>query len=283
VRRLVFLSWIVVMVVGALPIRQASGQNAESEITLQTLDESARQAAARDRETVVSMMSLRTMFPDESVRALARAAGNGNLSRIDELIEAGVDINARGTSGATPLYWALRNRSGFEHLLERGADPNVVFNDGDSILHTTVNMRDNRFLALALAHGGDPDLRATSRDQTLLHEAASWEGKDKVALLLEAGADIDAQRSNGETPIIAAALFGQFDLVYELLERGADFSIQNDYGNALPEIIALRRPTMDPDNELTHWMSRVIDWLAMRGVEIPDDFNRGLKTESDDG
>lgn len=266
------------MIIGATHIGDAVGQ--EQVITPESLEESAKQAAARDRETAVSMMSLRTMFPDESVRSLARAAGNGNLNRVDELIEAGVDVNATGTSSATPFYWALRNRRGFELLLQHGANPNVVFDDGDSILHTTVNIRDDRFLELALAYGGDPNLRAGSQNQTLLHEAASWEGKDKVELLLEAGADIDAQRENGDSPMMAAALFGQFDLVYELLEKGADFSILGDYCNALPELIAMRRPTMDPDNELTYWMSRVIDWLAMRGVEIPDDFNRGLSVES---
>ena len=62
--------------------------------------------------------------------------------------------------------------------------------------------------------------------------------------------------------------------------RGADYSILDHYCNALPEIIALTRPNMDPDNELAHCMMRIVDWLAMRGTEIPDDFNRGRSTEA---
>lgn len=55
---------------------------------------------------------------------------------------------------------ALRSYRGFVRLLDLGADPNVVFDDNNSIMQTIVLMRDDRFLAAALEHGGDPNLGA---------------------------------------------------------------------------------------------------------------------------
>src|SRR5262245_9531972 len=192
--------------------------------TFEKLEKAQHAAEARQRETVVELMSLETMFPDERVRELARAAGRGDLSRIDELVAEGVDVNARGTSNAVPLYRALRSYRGFVHLLELGADPNVVFDDNGSIMETTVLMRDDRFLAAALEHGGDPNFGAGTTFGSLLHSATDWDTKDRIPMLLEAGADINAQTKNGQTAIMAAAVNGQFDVVYDLLERGADYN-----------------------------------------------------------
>jgi len=68
---------------------------------------------------------------------------------------------------------------------------------------------------------------------------------------------------------MAAAGLGQFDLVYELLERGADYTIQNKNGDDLLDFIVFRAKTMDPKNELTRWMEKVIEWLRKRGVYLP--------------
>lgn len=93
-------------------------------------------------------------------------------------------------------------------------------------------------------------------------------------MLLEAGADINAQTEDGQTPIMYAAVNGQFDVVYDLLERGADYKLGSICGNALPEMIALRLPRLHLSGQDQVWFERVIEWLAARGVEIPDDYKR---------
>jgi ankyrin repeat protein len=58
---------------------------------------------------------------------LRRAASEGNLAKVKELLDAGVDVNAKNNYGGTPLSFA----SDRDHaevvklLLERGADPNA--------------------------------------------------------------------------------------------------------------------------------------------------------------
>ncbi len=236
------------------------------------MDSSQKAANERASRTLIAYMSLETMFPDNDVRALAKAAGKGNVEKVKELVDKGIDVNATGTSGVTPLFWTMRNIEGFKILLKLGADPNIRFGDqGDqgSVMHWAVRSNDERFLEEALEHGGNPNLVAGQFDETPLIVAASPEGKSKASILLDRGADIDAQRLSGDTAIIVAARLGQFDLVYELLERGADFTIRNKNGRDLLDTIAFRRRTMDPDNELTRWMNKVIEWLDRRGAHLP--------------
>ncbi len=105
----------------------STSEEAKLQRILQQAQEAADQQA---KQELVAFMSLEIMFPDPQVRALAKAAGRGRIRKIDELFGRGVDVNARGTSGATPLFWAMKNAKGFRRLLELGADPNAVFEDG---------------------------------------------------------------------------------------------------------------------------------------------------------
>ncbi len=237
---------------------------------LRDIKQSQRDADQRASQELVAFMSLETMFPDPQVRALAKAAGKGRIRTINAWVEKGVDVNSRGTRGATSLFWAMRNAKGFKRLLELGADPNVVFDDGSSIMNWAVIHRKEVFLKTALEYGGDPNLVAGPLGKTPLFEALGPMRKDRARLLLDAGANMNAQTINGRTPLNIAAGLGQYDLVLELLERGADYTLEDNYGFDLADIIARSQKTMDPGNELTEWMRKVIRWLGERGVSIPE-------------
>lgn len=234
------------------------------------IKQAQRERDQRASQELVAFMSLETMFPDPQVRALAKAAGKGRIRKIDEWVEKGVDVNARGTRGATPLFWAMKNVRGFKRLLELGADPNVVFEDGSSIMSWAVNNRKEEFLILALEYGGDPNLVVGIQEKTPLFETLGYSGKSKAGLLLDAGANINAQMANGYTPVCMAALLGQFDLVLELLERGADYTLEDNHGHDLADFIAEGRKTMNLKNKSADEMFKVIRWLEERGVTIPE-------------
>lgn len=225
---------------------------------MNTSEISANQRASQE---LLAYMSIKTMFPDEKLRALAKAAGEGNSKEVDKLVHRGVDINGRGTSNATALFWAMHNIKGFEQLLLLGADPNVVFDDGSTVIHWAVRKEENEFLSLLFKHGGNPNLPAGQMGETPLFVAMGPDAKQKIKILLDAGANVNTQRNNGDTPAIVAASLGQFDVVYTLLNHGADPNIKNKNGRALRDVIEFRRKTMDPGNELSRWMEKVIDWL----------------------
>ncbi len=56
---------------------------------------------------------------------------------------------------------------------------------------------------------------------------------------LEAGVDPDVLESNGSTPLIVAAMFGQTDLVRFLIEREAALDIRNNDGTTALHVAAL--------------------------------------------
>ena len=212
-------------------------------------------------------MPIEALFPDPNVRALASAAGAGELHQVDELLARGVDVNARGALNATPLFWALRDLSGFRHLLEAGADPNVVFQDGGSVMHWAAGASAPEFLQEALGHGGDPNLVTGSSMKTPLFYALR-SGPRNVELLLDAGANIDHTNANGDSAVMVAAALGRFDLTYLLLSRGASYELRNRSGASLADRIAVKRNVMDPNHELGQWMNKVIEWLRDRGIVV---------------
>ena len=172
-------------------------------LSLSSLASSPEQRAfnKRQRKELVIYMSLDALFPDSQVRSLAKAAGEGRVSQIDELVSRGINVNSRGTKNATPLFWAMRNDSieGFKRLLELGADPNVIFDGGVNVLHLAIGLENSNYLRLALEHGGNPNLVAGALEFTPLVKASN-STVEVVAMLLKHGADPDMQSSRGGIP-----------------------------------------------------------------------------------
>ena len=225
----------------------------------------------RQRAELVAYMSLNTSFPDRRVRALAEAAGEGDVEKVAEIIDQGIDPNSKGTKGATPLFWAMRSDSidGFKKLLELGADPNVIFHDDGSVLHWAAQLENSEFLSLALQHGGNPNLSAGEPRQAPIFKAIGSIDTSAVTVLLDHGADPNVKDARGNTPAMIAAGVGQFDTVYTLLNRGADYSLRNDKGYNLLDRISSKRNVFVPGSAEEESLGRVIGWLSERGVTVP--------------
>lgn len=233
-----------------------------------------------DHDLVISM-PLNIMFLDPDVRKLAKYAGEGNLTKINELVKQGIDVNSRGSQGATPLFWALRNENitGFERLLELGANPNIVFADS-SVMHWSARHKDIRFLQLALKFKGNPDLYAGNPKKTPIFNTISVEGGDNLPalmLLLESGADINAPTGSekifgismgGVTPILAAADIVRFDIVYSLLEAGADYQVLDDTDRNLISRIKAVQHRLQEGSKQDIYLKKVVKWLDDKGVKV---------------
>ncbi|MEX2963220.1 ankyrin repeat domain-containing protein [Microbulbifer sp. TYP-18] len=257
----------------------SAGCQAEN-IDLNDMVSSEKKFNERQSKEIVAQMSLKTMFPDQGARTLAEAAGKGQVAKVEELVEKGVDVNFRGTKDATPLFWAMRNLNGFEKLLELGADPNVVF-AGGSVIHWSAMNKDLRFLKAALERGGNPNLVAGQFGETPLFKTIGIKGEDNreaMLLLLSAGANINAQTSGevfgmsmgGKTPLMAAADVVRFDIVGELLELGADYSLKDDSGRDLVDRITSVKGRFASGSEQEKSLKNVILWLESRGVDVPN-------------
>ena len=77
----------------------------------------------------------------------------------------------------------------------------------------------------------------TMRDITALHILSKHKYKDLVQLVLDKGADINAQTSDiGATPLMFAVYDNHIEIVKLLLEKGADKNIKNKRGNTAYDI-----------------------------------------------
>ena len=151
----------------------------------------------------------------------------GSVSAARLLLNAGAEHSALNTLGETPLTTQLRfgTIDCVQFLLDHGADPNLGarghmpsgtmepliqlmlrhgwdINKGQ-LLHDANHGHGKRVITW-LRHGANPNA-ATEQGQTALHLlAARGSGRDAIAALVQAGADIHARDHKKDTPLSLA-------------------------------------------------------------------------------
>ena len=122
----------------------------------------------------------------------------GRVDIVRKLLTEGVDINCRSQDdkGRTPLALAFYNgkRAVVNILLNAGADPNIMFRNGLTILHCAVIARDIDTIKRVLEAGADPNISNKFGESPL-----SWATmQDVVKLLLNSGADLRGAKLSNE-------------------------------------------------------------------------------------
>ncbi|WP_353280158.1 ankyrin repeat domain-containing protein [Wolbachia endosymbiont (group A) of Phasia obesa] len=190
---------------------------------------------------------------------LFNAVVQGNIGQIEELIVAGAEVNAvdegekafsrlsalsntreRGVVEAaniqqlrlTPLHYAvLSGREMVELLIEKGANINMVSEDGPTLLHYAAAFSDKReVVELLIKEGANVDA-VNKVKNTPLHAAALSGKREVVEFLIEKGANINAVNESKNTPLHAATLSGKREVVELLIGEGAHIDAIDDNGN----------------------------------------------------
>ncbi|MCC7123890.1 MAG: ankyrin repeat domain-containing protein [Acidobacteria bacterium] len=189
---------------------------------------------------------------DLGVTPLLLAAGNGNASIAAALLAAGANPNAASAAGVTPLMAAARVGAVdvATALLAKGAAVNAVEQGrSQSALMWAASRRHPAMVRLLLAHGADVHARTAVRPLTVmldqgprrivktsrqdahrvesggssaLHFAAQAGDVESAAMLLDAGAAIDAPSADGRSPLVLAVFDGQPTVARLLIARGAN-------------------------------------------------------------
>jgi ankyrin repeat protein len=222
-------------------------------------------------------------FEPGSQRALAEVAAKGRTDLIDDLLRHGAQINFQGREGMTALIWAFlqENKDGYEHLLRKRADPNLQMTestltsdgltDGSSAMSLSAMHEDPWYLKATLKHGGNPNIVNPVKSVTPVFQCIMLYDKkhprlEQLKLLIDAGANLNAQDRDGSTPMRLAAIANRYDLVYVMLASGADPFIKTKAGTTLMSTI--KRIRTDPKSELYQWRAKVIDLLKVKGIDI---------------
>ncbi len=200
----------------------------------------------------------------------------------------------------TPLLWAFpMGEEVFGKVLDLGGDPNVELTDslkagnvmpdavhglekGKSVMSASVELTDGYFrerivrnvdmdnyLEQVLKHGGNPNLEDLEGNTPIFYATYSRRTREKIRLLLSAGADINHRNQRGETPIMTRGRCYDYKLC--LLEFGADYRIADDYGwDLVLELERMKMPSEPGGPVTTEWelteAQPLIEWLTGEGV-----------------
>ena len=177
---------------------------------------------------------------------------------VRRLIRAGANVALRNEYGATPLSQAatLANEEIIELLLEAGADPDEKGADDQTPIMIVARTGDTEAATVLLEAGADVNTVEKWRGQTALMWAVAQKQPAMTALLLEYGADPDAQSlpnnwerqvtaeprmkvlpAGGLTPLLYGAREGCAECVRLLIEAGADIN-KTDPESVTPLLMA---------------------------------------------
>jgi ankyrin repeat protein len=167
------------------------------------------------------------------------------VGMVQSLLNKGADVNCRQVDLRTPLHLAAYygELKVAQVLVEHKADVNSQDNEGQTPMYLLLQntTRDNddilNLARLLLEHGTDINLRTTD-EWTLLHGAAYWGGLENMRVLLDYGANPNAENKEGETPLHLVSQsrlsyqerHGGVGIVRLLLEHGVDLNARRKDG-----------------------------------------------------
>jgi ankyrin repeat protein len=204
--------------------------------------------------------------PDKAAEeALIESIKQNDVGRLRQLLDGGVSPNA--TDDGTPLIVLavrLNHAEIAELLLSRKAKVDQVENDDTTALQVAAIRGQANLVKLLIAHGADVNLGDHEGHTALLmaafgvvfKSAPEWlvksflgaddaeddqllknmgsEHLECVKLLLQAGADVNAQGADcGTSALMVAAMGGNVELTKLLLEHHADVNLSNGEDTAL--------------------------------------------------
>jgi ankyrin repeat protein len=159
---------------------------------------------------------------------LLKAANQGHVQGVRELLTNGADVNLANNNGATALMIAAESghKDIVELLLGKGADVNKPTTDGWTALMIAAQNGHKDIVELLVNKVDDVNL-ANNNGNTALMIAAQSGHKEIMELLLGKGADVNIATNIGITAIMFALGNGHTAVVEKLFRAGAAIDIAN--------------------------------------------------------
>ena len=174
---------------------------------------------------------LRKVSKDVKRKLLPWAAGQGNETVVELLLEMNIDADTKGSNGRTPL--SLASEKGHDSvvslLLKKNIDIDAKDISGRTPLSFAAEKGHGSVVTLLLLENVDVDAIDTGR-RTPLSFASEKGHNSMVALLLEKNVDADVRDIDGRAPLSFAAEKGHDCVVTLLLEKNVDAEAKDTNG-----------------------------------------------------
>uniref|UniRef100_A0A452VEW9 BCL3 transcription coactivator n=1 Tax=Ursus maritimus TaxID=29073 RepID=A0A452VEW9_URSMA len=206
-------------------------------------------------------IAVATRADEDGDTPLHIAVVQGNLGAVHRLVSlfqhGGRELDIYNNLRQTPLHLAVITTlpSVVRLLVMAGASPMALDHHGQTAAHLACEHRSPTCLRALLdsAAPGTVDLEARNYDGlTALHVAVNMECPEAVLLLLERGADIDADIKSGRSPLIHAVENNSLSMVQLLLQVGTApaLGLSSALSSSCPLVPGLLPFVPRPQNEL---------------------------------
>ena len=225
--------------------------------TMRALVDAGANAALRDSDIVTPLYI---------------AAEKGNVAAVDYLltlpeVRIGINQHAAYQNGFTPVMVAASKNhvAVIEKLAAVGADLNKTDNQNRHSLFIAVESGQVDAVRKLIALGADvgKDVLSNSNKSSMVHWIDEKRYPEILAMLIEAGANIDAVDSNGQTALHRACDYTRRDKILPLLQMGAEVNGINKYG---------QRP-----------IDELVDNYSYRNEDMPEVIDALLRAGADPG
>ncbi|RLA71506.1 MAG: hypothetical protein DRG30_08490, partial [Epsilonproteobacteria bacterium] len=154
-----------------------------------------------------------------------------NLELLSLLIEKGLDVNAMGRNGNTPLIMcAVHNyEKSAKVLLDAGANKDIQNKRGRTALYTSTVLKSYETAEILLANGAHGNLKTKNGNSPLIN-ALLENDYEMVSLLLKYSIDPNISNKQKDTVLHLAVMNANEMMVKLLLEKKADSNLMDDIG-----------------------------------------------------
>lgn len=149
----------------------------------------------------------------EKNTALMIAAENGNFEIVKTLVEAGADVNLKSIYGEHALSMAahIGNRKIFDYLYPLTIPEYTI---GRKVLKEAIRSKN-------IVRGINGLWKDKEGKTALIYAIEDHENLEKIRLLIQAGANVNAKDNNGNTALSLAQKAGNTEIIKLLIEAGA--------------------------------------------------------------
>jgi ankyrin repeat protein len=168
------------------------------------------------------------LFEKNSITPILLAVIHSNYNVVKLLLDRGADINSKDIFNRTPIIESINNKNSqiFKLLLAHNPDLNIITYEGFNVLYYSI-MHNKWYEDIIATKKVDLNSKLAN-NYTVSHIAAIQNNIDCIKLLVEHGADFDAESIHNLTPYDCAILSGASDVVSFLARVYVSFKLNFD-------------------------------------------------------